>query len=73
MKVSVTWMTSREYSAAIDTAKLLSCVTGTAYQAEARRLLSQIEAGPAVLPEDDQHWSSTGESEITHIQGMPTD
>jgi hypothetical protein len=88
MKISITWVTQREYSADIDTAELLSCVTGTAYEAEARRLLSQIEAGtaladddmvqlaavfgqhPALLPEGDQNWISTGESEITHIQGI---
>jgi hypothetical protein len=74
-------------SPAVDVAGALA---GTAYQAEARWLLSQIEAGtaladddmaklaavieqhPAVLPEDDQHWTSTGESEITHFQGIPT-
>jgi hypothetical protein len=89
MKISVTWVTPREYSADLDMAELLSCFTGTAHQAQAQRLLSQIEAGstladddmaklavaigqhPAMLPEDDQHWTSTGESEITHIQRTP--
>jgi hypothetical protein len=88
MQISVTWVTPREYSADIDTAELLGRVTGTAHEPEARRLLSQIEAGgtlddddmtqlaavigqhTALLPEGDENWTSTGETEVTHVEGI---
>lgn len=90
MKISVTWVTPREYSAFVDTAELLGSGNGTSHEPRLRRLLSQLETGStlgedemtqlaavieqhaALLPEDEENWTSTGETEVTHV-GIPED
>ena len=53
-----------------ETRRLLGQIdAGTALDGhDMNRLAAVIGQHPALLPEDDRNWTSTGEPEVTHIQ-----
>jgi hypothetical protein len=91
MRITVTWITPREYSATIDERQLRDAVSGTSRDQEVSRLLDRVVGGqvlddeamlrlaaaledhPSLLAamEDDEHWASTGELEVTHVGREP--
>ena len=91
MRMTVTWITPREYSATIDERQLRDAAGGASREQDVSRLLDRMAGGqvldddamlrlaaaledhPSLLAamEDDAHWASTGELEVTHVGREP--